>query len=37
MIIVIRTHLEDNLLNQQLESYAEYRLVTPFRLVSGIW
>ena len=37
MIIVIRTHLEDTVLKQELEGYEEYQLMTRFRLIPGMW
>jgi protein-S-isoprenylcysteine O-methyltransferase Ste14 len=36
-ILVIRTHLEDNLLKEELEGYADYQHSTHFRLIPGIW
>jgi protein-S-isoprenylcysteine O-methyltransferase Ste14 len=35
--IVIRTHLEDILLREELEGYRDYQRVTRFRLIPGIW
>jgi protein-S-isoprenylcysteine O-methyltransferase Ste14 len=36
-ILVIRTHLEDNMLKEELEGYPGYQRETRFRLVPGIW
>jgi protein-S-isoprenylcysteine O-methyltransferase Ste14 len=36
-ILVIRTHLEDNVLKGELEGYPEYQQATRFRLIPGIW
>jgi protein-S-isoprenylcysteine O-methyltransferase Ste14 len=37
VILIIRTHLEDNTLKEELEGYPEYQKATPFRLIPGIW
>ncbi len=36
-VLVIRTHLEDNLLKEELEGYPDYQHSTRFRLIPGIW
>ena len=36
-VIVIRTHMEDILLKEELEGYRDYQRTTLFRLVPGIW
>jgi protein-S-isoprenylcysteine O-methyltransferase Ste14 len=35
--LVIRTHLEDNMLEKELDGYPEYQQATRFRLIPGIW
>lgn len=35
--LLVRTHLEDALLTNELDGYGEYREHTRFRLVPGIW
>lgn len=37
VILVIRTHLEDNVLKGELEGYPDYQQATRFRLIPGIW
>jgi protein-S-isoprenylcysteine O-methyltransferase Ste14 len=37
VILVIRTHLEDNMLKEELEGYPGYQQATRFRLIPGIW
>ncbi len=37
VILVIRTHLEDNMLKEELDGYLDYQQATPFRLIPGIW
>ena len=37
VILVIRTHLEDNMLKEELEGYPDYQQATRFRLIPGIW
>jgi protein-S-isoprenylcysteine O-methyltransferase Ste14 len=37
IIVVIRTHLEDMLLQDELEGYCDYQRSTRFRLIPGIW
>jgi len=37
VILVIRTHLEDNLLKEELEGYPDYQHSTRFRLIPGMW
>jgi protein-S-isoprenylcysteine O-methyltransferase Ste14 len=37
IIIIIRTHLEDILLKDELEGYCDYQRSTRFRLIPGIW
>lgn len=35
--LLVRTHLEDVLLTNELDGYREYRTQTRFRLVPGLW
>lgn len=35
--IIIRTRLEDEMLRQELDGYAEYTRGTPYRLMPGLW
>jgi protein-S-isoprenylcysteine O-methyltransferase Ste14 len=35
--VIVRTHLEDQTLLQELPGYPEYARRTPFRLLPGIW
>ncbi len=37
MLIIIRTWLEDNTLQEELEGYSEYTRQTRYRLFPGIW
>ncbi len=37
VILVIRTHLEDKMLKEELEGYPDYQQETRFRLIPGIW
>ena len=37
VILVIRTHLEDNVLKDELEGYSGYQQATRFRLIPGMW
>lgn len=37
VVIVIRTHLEDNTLKEKLEGYKEYAQNVSYRLIPGIW
>jgi protein-S-isoprenylcysteine O-methyltransferase Ste14 len=37
VILVIRTHFEDNMLKEELEGYPGYQQVIRFRLIPGIW
>jgi protein-S-isoprenylcysteine O-methyltransferase Ste14 len=37
VILLIRTHLEDNMLQEELEGYPGYQQTTRFRLIPGIW
>jgi protein-S-isoprenylcysteine O-methyltransferase Ste14 len=37
VILVIRTHLEDNVLKGELKGYPDYQQATRFRLIPGIW
>lgn len=37
IILVIRTHLEDQTLQHELEGYAEYARRVPYRLLPGLW
>jgi protein-S-isoprenylcysteine O-methyltransferase Ste14 len=37
MLLVIRTALEDQMLQEELPGYAEYVMQTRYRLVPGIW
>jgi protein-S-isoprenylcysteine O-methyltransferase Ste14 len=37
IVIVIRTHLEDIFLKEELEGYREYQRITRFRLIPGMW
>jgi protein-S-isoprenylcysteine O-methyltransferase Ste14 len=37
LMLVIRTHLEDALLEHALEGYRDYKLSARFRLVPGLW
>ena len=37
IVLVIRTRLEDNTLQDELEGYREYARRVKFRLVPGIW
>jgi len=36
-LLVVRTHLEDRLLSEELEGYSEYQRETRYRLIPGIW
>jgi protein-S-isoprenylcysteine O-methyltransferase Ste14 len=36
-VLVIRTHLEDNMLRKELEGYIGYQNEIRFRLIPGIW
>jgi len=36
-LIVIRTHLEDKTLQEELEGYKDYSVKVPHRIVPGIW
>ncbi len=36
-LFVLRTHLEDQTLQKELEGYAAYALRVPYRLVPGLW
>lgn len=35
--LIVRTHLEDVSLTQELDGYRDYRRRTPWRLVPGLW
>lgn len=35
--LIFRTRLEDEMLKQELEGYAEYASATPYRLIPGLW
>jgi protein-S-isoprenylcysteine O-methyltransferase Ste14 len=37
VVLVVRTHLEDVLLTNELDGYRDYRQRTRFRLVPGLW
>ncbi len=37
IVIVIRTYMEDILLQEELEGYRDYQRTTRFRLIPGIW
>jgi protein-S-isoprenylcysteine O-methyltransferase Ste14 len=37
ILIVIRTHLEDRTLHDELPGYPEYAQITRYRLVPGLW
>lgn len=37
VLLIVRTALEDRTLRRELPGYAEYALVTRFRLLPGIW
>jgi len=37
IVIIVRTHLEDILLKEELEGYRDYQQITRFRLAPGIW
>jgi len=37
VVLVVRTKLEDRMLLEELEGYAEYANKTPYRLIPGIW
>jgi protein-S-isoprenylcysteine O-methyltransferase Ste14 len=37
VFIIIRTHLEDKTLHNELEGYVEYAQKTKYRLIPGIW
>lgn len=37
VLLVKRTHMEDLLLESELNGYREYRRATRFRLMPGIW
>lgn len=37
VIIIVRTHLEDNFLKEALEGYRHYQHTTRFRLIPGLW
>ena len=37
ILFVIRTSLEDRVLLNELEGYAEYALKTRYRMIPGIW
>lgn len=37
LLILIRTALEDRMLQQELSGYEEYTQTTPYRLIPGVW
>ncbi len=37
VLIIIRTHFEDRMLQKELEGYKEYAKKTRYRLIPGIW
>jgi protein-S-isoprenylcysteine O-methyltransferase Ste14 len=37
ILLIIRMVLEDRMLREQLPGYKEYMLMTPYRLIPGIW
>jgi len=37
ILMVLRTHLEDQTLQSELPGYAEYAQRTRYRLIPGIW
>jgi protein-S-isoprenylcysteine O-methyltransferase Ste14 len=37
LVLVIRTHLEDNVLRTELPGYADYARKTKYRLLPGLW
>jgi protein-S-isoprenylcysteine O-methyltransferase Ste14 len=37
LLLIVRTHLEDRTLHDELEGYTEYAKQTPYRLVPGLW
>jgi protein-S-isoprenylcysteine O-methyltransferase Ste14 len=37
ILMIVRTHLEDKTLHEELEGYEEYAQKTKYRLIPGIW
>ena len=37
ILLLIRTHMEDNTLKEELDGYQEYALITRYRILPGIW
>ena len=37
ILLIIRMVLEDRMLREQLPGYKEYMLMTPYRLIPGVW
>ena len=37
VLLVVRTHLEDRTLHEELEGYVEYATQTRYRLIPGVW
>jgi protein-S-isoprenylcysteine O-methyltransferase Ste14 len=37
LVLVIRTHMEDNLLQEELEGYKDYAKKVRYRLLPGVW
>lgn len=37
VVVVVRTHLEDKTLHEELDGYAAYEETVKYRLIPGIW